>query len=199
MRKLVYACLFIGWSCHSCLAQLANTTSLLGSVTDSAGAVVAGVSITAVNADTNDTYRTVTNNDGNYTIEFLKIGTYTVTATQPGFQTITKKGIVVDYNQTVRSDFTLAVGQVSERVVVTASTPPISTDEASVREIISEKAVVDLPLNGRDPLQLAATAPGVLPGQKSAMECRPEKISLEPERAKSRTASLSTAFRLSIT
>ena len=168
MQKLVYACLFIGWSCHSCLAQLANTTSLLGSVTDSAGAVVAGVSITAVNADTNDTYRTVTNNDGNYTIEFLKIGSYTVTATQPGFQTITKKGIVVDYNQTVRSDFTLAVGQVSERVVVTASTPPISTDEASVREIISEKAVVDLPLNGRDPLQLAATAPGVLPGQKSA-------------------------------
>jgi hypothetical protein len=129
---------------------------------------MAGVSVTAVNADTNDTYKAVTNSEGNYTIEFLKIGKYSVTATQPGFQTLTKTGITVDYNQTVRTDFTLAVGQVTERVVVTGSTPPISTDEASIREVISEKAVVELPLNGRDPLQLAAIAPGVLPGQKSA-------------------------------
>ncbi|MFL6464971.1 MAG: carboxypeptidase regulatory-like domain-containing protein, partial [Bryobacteraceae bacterium] len=154
--------------CRFSFAQLANTTSLIGAITDSAGAAMAGVSVTAINAGTNDTYRVVTNGEGNYTIEFLKIGTYSVTATQPGFQTVTKTGVVVDYNQTARTDFTLAVGQVSERVVVTATTPPISTDEASVREVISEKAVVDLPLNGRDPLQLAATAPGVLPGQKAA-------------------------------
>jgi hypothetical protein len=168
VQKLACACLLIFGSCCLSFAQLANTTSLIGTITDSAGAAMAGVSVTAVNTGTNDTYRIVTNGEGNYTIEFLKIGTYNVTATQPGFQTVTKTGIVVDYNQTVRTDFTLTVGQVSERVVVTATTPPISTDEASIREVISEKAVVDLPLNGRDPLQLATTAPGVLPGQKAA-------------------------------
>jgi len=168
VQKFVYGCLFVCGFCSFSFAQLANTTSLIGSITDSAGAAIANVSITAVNADTSDTYHIRTNGEGNYTIEFLKIGKYNVTATQPGFQTVTRTGVTVDYNQTVRSDFTLAVGQVSERIVVTASTPPISTDEASIREVISEKAVVDLPLNGRDTLQLAATAPGVLPGQKAA-------------------------------
>ncbi|MBV9307670.1 MAG: carboxypeptidase regulatory-like domain-containing protein, partial [Acidobacteriaceae bacterium] len=123
MRKFAYACLLICCFCHLSFAQLANTTSLIGTITDSAGAAMAGVAITAVNADTSDTYRTVTNEEGNYTIEFLKIGRYSVTATQAGFQTITKTDIIVDYNQTVRSDFTMAIGQVSERVVVTASTP----------------------------------------------------------------------------
>jgi hypothetical protein len=149
-------------------AQLANTTSLVGTVTDSAGAPMAGVTVKAVNEGTNDTYTVQTGSQGDYTIQFIKIGRYNVTATQSGFQTITKSGVVIDYNQTVRSDFALQIGQVSQNIVVTDSAPPIATDEASVKEVIPQHAVVDLPLNGRDPLQLAATAPGVLPGQKSA-------------------------------
>ena len=129
---------------------------------------MAGVTVTAVNSATKDTYTTSTTSDGHYSIQFVKVGRYNVTATQSGFASLTKSDVVVDANQTVRNDFTLQVGQVSQNVVVTASTPPISTDEASIREVIGERAVADLPLNGRDPLQLAVTAPGVLPGQKSA-------------------------------
>lgn len=150
------------------LAQLANTTSLTGTVTDSAGASIQGVAVTAVNTDTNDTYRTVTNAEGNYTVEFIKVGRYNVTAKQPGFETSVRNGIVVDSNQTVRSDFSLQIGQVSQEVVVSGTTPPLSTDDASVREVVTQKSVAELPLNGRDPLRLATLSPGVLPGQKAS-------------------------------
>jgi outer membrane receptor protein involved in Fe transport len=127
-----------------------------------------GVAITAVNIGTQDTYTTTTNSDGDYTIEFVKVGTYRIVAKHPGFETFTKDGVTVDYNQTVRTDFSLPVGQVSQNIEVTATTPPMATDDASVREVIAQQAVNDLPLNGRDPLQLATTTPGVLPGQKAA-------------------------------
>jgi hypothetical protein len=154
--------------CGISYAQLANTTSLVGSVSDSAGAAMAGVSITAVNAATKDTYTATTNSDGNYTIQFAKIGSYDITAKMPGFEVITKNGVTLDYNQTARTDFTMAVGQLNQHIEVNAVTPPISTDDASVKEVVGQRQVADLPLNGRDALQLAATAPGVLPGQKSA-------------------------------
>ncbi len=154
--------------CGISYAQLANTTSLVGTVSDSAGATMAGVSITAVNAATKDTYTTTTNSDGDYTIQFAKIGSYDITAKMSGFEVITKKGITLDYNQTARTDFTMAVGQLNQHIEVNATTPPISTDDASVKEVVGQRQVADLPLNGRDALQLAATAPGVLPGQKSA-------------------------------
>ncbi len=169
MQKLFCLCFCLLTYGSSVLkAQLANTTSLVGSVTDSAGAAMAGVAVSAVNLDSQDTYKAVTNAEGSYTVEFLKTGNYRITAAQPGFQTLTKTGVTVDYNQTVRTDFVLEIGQVSQQVVITASTPPISTDDASVREVIPQQTVADLPLNGRDPLQLATTAAGVLPGQKSA-------------------------------
>ena len=168
MRRVLGVLLLTSFAGSGAFAQLANTTSLTGSVDDAAGASVAGVAVTAVNAETNDTYRASTNNEGNYTIEFLKIGKYNITAKQPGFQTLVKSGIVVDYNQTVRTDFVLQIGQVSEQVVVSGTAPPISTDDASVREVISARSIADLPLNGRDALRLAITAPGILPGQKAS-------------------------------
>jgi len=163
-RFLLFTCALCGVS----LAQLANTTSLVGTVTDASGASAAGVEITATNVETNDSYRTTTADDGNYAIEFIKIGPYTVTAKQSGFQTVIKNGIVVSTNQTIRTDFTLQVGQVTEQVVVSASAPPLSTDDASIREVINRQSIAELPLSGRDPLRLATLSPGVLPGQKAA-------------------------------
>ncbi len=168
LRNFLLTCFAVLFAGGSAYAQLANTTSLVGTVTDSAGAVMVGVSITAVNVATKDTYTGATGPEGTYVIEFLKVGTYSVQAKHPGFETVTKNGVTVDYNQTVRTDFALPVGQVSQNIEVKATTPPIATDDASVREVVAQQAVADLPLNGRDPLQLAATVPGVLPGQKSA-------------------------------
>ncbi len=149
-------------------AQLVNTTSIVGNVSDASGAAVSGVAITAVNTATQEVLHATSNNDGYYAIEFVKIGVYNVTATQTGFQTVTTNGVAVDANLTVRTDFTLSVGRVSERIEVSASAAPISTDNAAVKEVISEKSMAELPLNGRDPLQLAITTPGVIQGQKAS-------------------------------
>jgi hypothetical protein len=167
MRRYLLLSLLAIAGCWQAEAQLANTTALVGTVTDPAGAAVAGASISAVDTATKNTYRTVTNGDGYYTIQFVRPGSYSITVEQSGFSSTTKTGVTVDQNQTVRNDFTLQVGQVNQNIEVTASNPPLSTDEASLKETIGQRAVADLPLNGRDPLQLAVTTPGVLPGQKS--------------------------------
>ncbi|MGH9469134.1 MAG: TonB-dependent receptor domain-containing protein [Terriglobia bacterium] len=148
------------------MAQLSSTTSLVGTITDASGAIVPGVSITAVNVAMRDTYHAVSNSDGDYSFPFVHIGTYTITASAKGFQTATHTGIIVETNQTVRTDFTLQVGQVSQTVTVTGGAPPIKTDDASVSQIINHEQIADLPLNGRDPLELAITTPGVIAGLK---------------------------------
>ncbi len=151
----------------SAYGQLATTTSLVGNVTDSAGAPMAGVAITAVLEATQDTYTATTNDTGFYQIQFVKVGTFTLSAKQAGFQQVKKTGVVVETNQIARTDFTLQIGQVTETLTVNAAAPPISTDDPTLSETINTRAAADLPLNGRDPLQLAVTTPGVLPGRKA--------------------------------
>src|SRR4051812_10489166 len=147
-------------------AQLASTTVLVGTVTDASGAPVAGAAVTALNEGTREVYTTKTNNEGYYEFQFAKTGTYTITAEAAGFEVLSKTGIPVATNQTARTDFTLKVGQVSEKVVVTADAPPIATDTPALTEVIDTTRTEDLPLNGRDSLRLAITTPGVIPGLK---------------------------------
>ena len=146
--------------------QLASNTSLVGTVTDSSEAVIPGTTITAINDATHDTYTGTTNAEGQYAFPFIKIGTYTVKATSKGFQTVTKTGVLIETNQVVRTDFVLRVGQVSQEVTVSAAVPPLATDDASLSEIVNQQQIADLPLNGRDPLRLAMTTPGVVAGMK---------------------------------
>ncbi|HEX6546385.1 MAG TPA: carboxypeptidase-like regulatory domain-containing protein, partial [Bryobacteraceae bacterium] len=134
MRRYLLLSLLAIAGCWQAEAQLANTTALVGTVTDPAGAAVAGASISAVDTATKNTYRTVTNGDGYYTIQFVRPGSYSITVEQSGFSSTTKTGVTVDQNQTVRNDFTLQVGQVNQNIEVTASNPPLSTDEASLKE-----------------------------------------------------------------
>ncbi|HMJ63270.1 MAG TPA: carboxypeptidase regulatory-like domain-containing protein, partial [Bryobacteraceae bacterium] len=149
-------------------AQLANTTALTGTITDSSGASVPDVAVKAVNKATQDTYNAKTNPDGNFTIQFIRIGAYSITATKDGFSSVTQDGIQIDANQTVRTNFTLQIGSVSQNVVVTAGAPSVSTDNAAAKETVSTRAVVELPLNGRNVLSIATSTPGVLPGLKPA-------------------------------
>src|SRR5213593_4558211 len=93
----------------SAKAQIATTTALVGTVTDASGKVVPGATVTAVNTGTRDTYTTTTNEQGYYNIQFVRVGTYDLTVTQPGFQTYKYKatGIQVETNQIVRNDVVL--------------------------------------------------------------------------------------------
>ena len=149
-------------------AQLATTTSLVGSVIDSSGKVISGARVTAVETSTLDTHTTTTNEQGYYTFEFVRVGTYSIAIEHPGFQKVTKTGVQVDINQVVRTDFTLSVGAVTQSVTVQAEATAIQTDDATVSEVLGTRSVAELPLNGRDPMMLAVTTPGVLLGIKSS-------------------------------
>ncbi len=95
---------FLGlWLTPALLAQLATTTSLVGTVSDASGKVIPNAKVTAVETQTADTYTGVTNAQGYYSLEFVKVGTYNVTAESPGFQKMTTTGIIVEINQTTRA------------------------------------------------------------------------------------------------
>jgi hypothetical protein len=149
-------------------AQIASTTSLVGTVVDSAGAAVPDAKVTAVETGTSDTYTAITNNQGYYALQFVRVGSYKVTVEAPGFQTVTRTGVLVANNQTVRTDVTLAVGAVTESITVMATAQVISTDDATLSETMSTRSISELPLNGRDPMQLARMTATVLPGAKSS-------------------------------
>ena len=167
MKRLIVLTCFAFTNINA-YGQLASTTSLVGNVSDQAGAVLQGANVNASNEGTGEKYTAAVNADGYYSFPFVQIGTYKITVSAPGFETLSKTGIRVETNQTVRTDFVMQVGQVTEQVVVSAQPPPVMTDDATLSEIVSRKATVDLPVNGRDALRLASITPGVLPGFKSS-------------------------------
>src|SRR5438552_14278506 len=83
--------------------QLATTTALVGTVTDTSGQTVPGTKITAVNQGTGDTYNATTNDQGYYNIQFVHVGTYNLSVEKSGFQKVEKTGVIVENNQTVRN------------------------------------------------------------------------------------------------
>jgi Carboxypeptidase regulatory-like domain/TonB dependent receptor-like, beta-barrel len=148
-------------------AQLASQTALVGTVTDSGGLVVPGAQVVAVNTGTKDTYEATTNAEGNYHIPFIRPGKYEITITISSFQTFKTVGVEVATNQVVRTNATLQVGGVSESVNVSAEAQVLDTDRATVSATIGQRAIVELPLNGRNVWNLASSTPGVLGGLNS--------------------------------
>jgi hypothetical protein len=128
----------------SAWAQLSSQTALVGTVTDSGGLVVPGAQVVAVNMGTKDTYETTTNNEGYYDIQFARPGKYEITVTMSGFQTFKATGVGLNTNQVVRTNATLAVGQLTESVTVESTAQVLNTDRATVSETINERAIVEL-------------------------------------------------------
>jgi hypothetical protein len=179
MRKIYTAIAALALAV-SASAQIATITSLVGTVSDSSGRVIAGAKITAVNGETSDTYNYVTNQDGNYRIDFVKVGTYDVTAEYTGFSRAQRKGSVVTINQIVRNDFTLVPGTVQESVTVEASAALLKTDDATISATVSSRQIADLPMNGRNVLLLATTTPGVQPPTKGTQGVPPGQAFVGP-------------------
>src|SRR5262245_46453001 len=148
----------------SAWAQLASQTALVGTVTDSGGLVIPGAHVVAVNVGTKDTYEATTSAEGNYHIQFVRPGRYEITVTVSGFGPFKATGVEVATNQVVRTNAALQVGAITDTVSVEAKAQVLDTDRATVSETIGERSVVELPLNGRNVWNLAATAPGVLGG-----------------------------------
>ncbi len=155
------ACLFLCLCAVAASAQL-NTATIAGTVSDPSGAAIPEARVAAVNAGTNIEYRGVTGAEGLYVIPNLPVGEYAVRAERDGFKTETRTGMRLAVDQRARVDFQMQVGSVSESVEVTSQVAQVDVESAAVGQVIGNKRVVDLPLNGRNFVQLAALSPGTL-------------------------------------
>src|SRR5215471_15718523 len=137
------------------------TGTLLGTVTDSNKAVVAGATVTITEVHTTIKRSATTNEDGNYAFNNLAMGTYSIEVEHAGFKKILKSGVDVVVNSTTRTDLQLEPGTVSESVTVSAVETPLQTDRADISRIIDSKQVSNLPLGFNRNFQgLVFTVPG---------------------------------------
>jgi len=147
-------------ACSRCPAQL-TSAELNGTVMDASGAVVPGAKVTATRIATNTVHGTVSGKSGEYVIPALPPGDYTVTVDAPGFRTLVHSGVSLQISQQATVNLTLEVGQASETVEVTGTPPLLQAQSSSLGTVVNEKLVNELPLNGRNFVQLATLSPGV--------------------------------------
>ena len=191
MKKALVYCLVLLLSPAFLWAQISNNTSLVGTVLDSTGSAVSGAKVTAVEQSTKLQYSATTNESGYYAITFIQGGAYDITVEQPGFGKVTTTGVPVTVNMSVRTDFNLKIGATTDTVtVLSASTPPLSTDDASLGETFAPKQVEDLPVQGHNALEIAALASNVIIGSEDQLFRQPSWRGLhrggparDPERA----------------
>jgi hypothetical protein len=138
-----------------------DTGSILGTVSDQSGSVISGATVTLTNEGTGAALSTTTGAAGEYTFSPVKIGSYKIDVTFKGFQTVTTRGVSVDVGAAVVQNFTMKPGQVSETIEVSAAPPLLESQSAAVGQVVDQKSVNDLPLNGRNFTFLAQISAGV--------------------------------------
>jgi hypothetical protein len=139
-----------------------SSSLLQGIITDSSGAPVPNARVVATLANTDTSYSTVTNESGNYVIPNVRPGQYSINAEAAAFKRTVRTGVVIEVNQHARVDLTLEVGEVKESVQVSADVTNVDTYTGSINETVDSRRVADLPLNGRQALQLQSLLPGVV-------------------------------------
>src|SRR5687767_12183893 len=151
MTKTVMRVAFLGALCmlagNTVLAQL-QSGRVVGTIYDSQRAGIPGATVTVMNVATNLARSTVTDSEGNYVITPLDPGTYNVSAEMPGFQKTVRNGLTLTVGQAARVELELNLGTLSTEVNVTAETPLLNTESATLSEVITNEQIVDLPLNG---------------------------------------------------
>ena len=141
-------------------AQL-STASLNGTIQDQSGGVVPNATVVLTRTGTGVSLNTVTDSAGRYSFPILQPGVYTLTAEAQGFKKVTQENIELQVGQVGEVNLTLAVGNVNQTVEVNAAPPQLETESSSLGSVVDTKLVQELPLNGRNFVQLATLTPGV--------------------------------------
>jgi hypothetical protein len=147
-----------------CLGQTSNQGAITGTISDPSGAVVPGVTVVGTNVETGVTRTVRTNNEGIYKLNFLLPGRYKISAKAKGFQEGVVNGLTVTVGQLLRTDVQMKVGSPTQQVVVSATAAALNVDTPSRGEVIGSEAIQNLPLNGREWIQLATLIPGAESG-----------------------------------
>lgn len=142
------------------LAQ-STTGEIAGTVTDPTGAAVPGVRITFTNENTGEAKVVESGATGDYLATQLQVGSYQASVQSDGFRTVERPGIALSALQSLRVDFVLELGQVTETVTITSQAPQVDTRSTQIGMTVDDRRIKDLPLNGRNPLDLVRLVPGV--------------------------------------
>src|SRR5437667_6751054 len=134
---------------------------LTGEVLDPSGVPIAQASVTLMEVDTNATFHSTSAIDGRYRFTGVRPGRYNLTVEASGFQRVTRQGVMLLTGEKVRLDFVLSIGSVQENLSITADAPLLRTESGDIGQVIDNKKIVELPLNGRSFISLAALAPVV--------------------------------------
>src|SRR5258708_372391 len=145
--------------------QASSSSDIAGRVTDATGATVPGATITVINNGTGAARTATSNDQGDWSIPNIPPANYKLRIEKAGFKAAQIPSIDVEIGKTANGSVTMAVGAVTDTIEVTTLAPQLQTQEATVGQVIDQKQINDLPLNGRNVLQLATLAPGVSPPQ----------------------------------
>ena len=160
LRLRIPIILVLAALCAGTAQAQVDTGTILGTIRDQSGAVVPGATVTVREAATNAVTTFIADAEGNYVATPLRIGTYSVTVELTSFKTQTREGIVVRLQDRWRVDFDLEPGDIKESVVVTGEAPLVQSETSSLGEVVDRRQIVDLPLNGRNYIDLATLTSG---------------------------------------
>ena len=144
--------------------------SIVGTVKDQTGAIVAGAKVTVSDVERGIRLETKSNDSGEYVAGPLRVGRYTVTVEHPGFKKAVTPPVDLDVQQRIALNIALQVGQISESIEVTAATPLLETEMSELGQVVDNKRMVNLPLNGRNFAQLALLTAGTAPSEPGARD-----------------------------
>ncbi len=156
----ILALMFLVLSLSMASAAQTVTGTLSGTVADASGAVIPGAKVTAKNTETGFVREGTANAEGYFQMPFLSLGAYDVTVEAPGFQKVTKTGVLVELNKTTVSNFKLEVSAVGAEVQITGETPQIETTTGEIKYSLDAKRIEDTPLAGRNFISLVEQIPG---------------------------------------
>src|SRR5689334_3119127 len=145
-----------------------TTGTISGSVKDGTGAILPNTNVSVLNEDTGISRTMQTDAMGRYLASMLPLGNYRVTVSMDGFQTESRRGIILTVGRQAVVDFAMNVGAISQTVEVTDEAPLIETRESAVSYLVNQSTISELPLNGRDITQLILLQPGVSLAENSA-------------------------------
>ena len=148
-------------------AQL-DTGAISGTVKDSTGAVLQSANVKIIETETGITVSLLSNDDGFYSAPALHIGKYNISASAAGFATETRKGIDLRVQDRLNVDFTLSPGQTTTVVTVEGGAPLLQTEDTSMGQVVDDATMENLPLNGRNYIQLATLGAGTSPSRRGA-------------------------------
>ena len=164
LKHVCYASLFVILLASAGWGQK-DSGSIVGTVKDSSGAVVAAAKVTVTDADRGTTFTTATNVSGEYVAGPLKVGRYKIAVEKSGFKTTVVGPIELNVQERPSVDVVLRVGEIHEQVTVTSQGPQLETENSDLGQVVTSQRISTLPLNGRNYAQLAQLGAGVVPAE----------------------------------